>query len=81
MGRDYAAEVSMSLASKVEYDGEVFEITVEGRADGVISLISEEEKISAGIETQKHADILLLCAFYNPSKIHFLTFAWYCAIK
>ena len=36
MGRDYAAEVSMSLASKVEYDGEVFEITVEGRADVVI---------------------------------------------
>ena len=56
MGRDYAAEVSMSLASKVEYDGEVFEITVEGRADGVISLISQEEKISAGIETQKDAE-------------------------
>lgn len=37
MGSDYAAEVPLSMVSNIEYDGELFEITVEGRADGVIS--------------------------------------------
>lgn len=37
MGSDYAAEVSMSMETPVEFEGETYEITVEGRADGVIS--------------------------------------------
>lgn len=37
MGSNYAAEVTISMTSEVEYEGEAFEITVEGRADGVIS--------------------------------------------
>lgn len=43
MGPGYASEVSMSLTSEVDYDGEPIEITVEGRADGVISLNGPEE--------------------------------------
>lgn len=37
MGSFYEAEVPMTMASEVEYDGEWFEITVEGRADGVMT--------------------------------------------
>lgn len=38
MGAFYEAEVPMTMASEVEYDGDWFEITVEGRADGVMTL-------------------------------------------
>ncbi len=38
MGSFYEAEVPMTMASEVEYDGEWFEITVEGRADGVMTV-------------------------------------------
>ncbi|MDE7325113.1 MAG: ATP-dependent DNA helicase [Lachnospiraceae bacterium] len=38
MGSFYAAEVPMTMASEIEYDGDWFEITVEGRADGVMTL-------------------------------------------
>ncbi|MBQ9120370.1 MAG: ATP-dependent DNA helicase [Lachnospiraceae bacterium] len=41
MGINYAAEVAMSMMTPVEYDGEIFEITVEGRADGVMMVDSE----------------------------------------
>lgn len=37
MGAFYDAEVSMTMASEVEYGGDWFEITVEGRADGVMT--------------------------------------------
>jgi len=37
MGASYDAEVPMTMASEVEYGGDWFEITVEGRADGVIT--------------------------------------------
>lgn len=37
MGADYSAEVAMTMTTPVEYEGEVFEITVEGRADGIIT--------------------------------------------
>lgn len=37
MGVGYAPEVAMSMISEVEYQGEWFEITVEGRADGIIT--------------------------------------------
>ena len=37
MGSFYAAEVPMTMASRVEYDGDWFEIVVEGRADGVMT--------------------------------------------
>lgn len=43
MGSSYAAEVNTTLASEVEYQGELFEITVEGRADGVISILAEND--------------------------------------
>lgn len=38
MGSFYSAEVPMTMASRVEYDGDWFEIVVEGRADGVMTL-------------------------------------------
>ena len=36
-GADYHAEVALSHTSEVTYDGLTFQITVEGRADGIYS--------------------------------------------
>ena len=47
MGTNYTAEYPLSLEIPVEYEGNHFIITVEGRADGV--LLKEEDVETAGV--------------------------------
>ncbi len=60
MGGNYSAEVAMAMMTPVEYEGEIFEITVEGRADGVMKL---EQQPAVVIDEIK-------CVYQELSRIH-----------
>ena len=65
MGSFYSAEVPMTMASRVEYDGDWFEIVVEGRADGVMTLNGMD-----GGRAQAPTGTARIPTWHTPAKGH-----------